>query len=193
MHEASRSEHSPNNVDRPYELTRLLWFSGWNKGTHLHGIHNGDLEVVVCVTYVPPPLIFDTPKKVICRLIHWYGLNVLPASLCLSREFHTEGPGCIRLQNMGCACGMPLVQMQTLCPSLVPNVRKCFNDVLSTYTPIHLRIEEGSMREGSRDKNNEQSVGPYCCLPREGCICGMMVVLLRGTQYTFAATLHLSV
>ena len=49
MREASRNEQRRNNVKLTYKLTRLLQFSGWNKGTHLHSIHNSDLEIVVCV------------------------------------------------------------------------------------------------------------------------------------------------
>ena len=60
---------SQNDLKGTYEMTRLLQFSGWNKGTHLHSIHNGDLEIVICVGYVLPPLIFNTTKEVICRLI----------------------------------------------------------------------------------------------------------------------------
>ena len=69
-------------------------------------------------------------QEVICRLIQWYRLNVLCASLCLSRQFRTEDPRCIRLQHIGRACGVPLVQIQTCCPSLVPNLQNCFNAVL---------------------------------------------------------------
>ena len=136
MREASRNRQSRNDVECTYELTRLLRFSGWNKGTHLHSINNGDLEIVICVGYMPPPLIFNTSNEVICRLPQWYRLNVLCASLGLSRQFRTEGPRCIRPHNIGRACGMPLVQIQTCCPSLVPNFRHRFTAVLSRYTPI---------------------------------------------------------
>ena len=130
MREASRNGRSRNEVKSTYELTQLLQFSGWNKGTDLHSIHNGDHEIVIYVRYVPPPLIFNTTNEVFCRLIQWYRLSVWCASWCLSRQFRTECPRCIWLQNM------PLVQIQTCSPSLVPNFQNCFNAVLSRYTPI---------------------------------------------------------
>ena len=60
-----------------------------------------------------------------------YRLKVLCPSLCVSLQFRTEGPWCIWVQNMGRACGMPLVQIQTCCPLLVPNLQNCFKSVLS--------------------------------------------------------------
>ena len=69
MREASRNQQRRNNIGGTYELTRLLQFSCWNQGTHLHSIHNGDLEIVVSAGYVPPPLIFNTSNQAICRLI----------------------------------------------------------------------------------------------------------------------------
>ena len=86
-------------------------------------------SIVICVGYTPPPLIFNTSIKVMGRLPQWYRLNVLFASLGLSRQFRIEGPRCIRLQNSGLACGMPLLQIQTCCPSFVPNFQPRFNAV----------------------------------------------------------------
>ena len=93
MREPSRNKQSRNNVKRTYELTRLLQFSAWNKGTHLHSIHDGDLEIVVCVRYVSPPLIFNIAKEVICHLIRSYRLNVLCASLCFPASFAGKAHG----------------------------------------------------------------------------------------------------
>ena len=95
MRKALRTEQHPNN-----ELTRLLQFSGWNQGTHLHSIHNGDLEIAVRVSQASLPLIFNTSNEVICCFIQRYWLNVPCASLCLSRQLCTEGPRCRRLQNI---------------------------------------------------------------------------------------------
>ena len=111
MREVWRNGQSRNDVKCTNRLTQLLQFSSWRKGTHLHSIHNGDLEIVLCVGYMPLPLIFDTAKEFICRLPQWYLFNVLCASLGLSRQFRTEGPRCIWPQNIGRACGMPLLQI----------------------------------------------------------------------------------
>ena len=102
MREASGNRQSRNDVKCTYKLTRLLRFSGWNKGTHLHSINNGDLDIVICVANWPPPLIFNTSNEVMCRLPQWYRLKVLRASSGLSRKFRTESPKCIQPQNIPC-------------------------------------------------------------------------------------------
>ena len=71
MREASRNRQSQINVKCTYELTQLVQFNGSNKGTHLHSINNGDLQIVICVGYMPPPLIFNKSNEVICRLPQW--------------------------------------------------------------------------------------------------------------------------
>ena len=135
MREASRNRQSQNDVRCTYKLTRLLQFIGWNKYTNLHSIHNGNLEIVIRVGYMPPPLIFSTSNDVISSLPQWYRLNVLCASTGLYAE-RTEGPWCIRPPNIGRTCGMPLLQIQTCCPLPVSNFHDRFNAVLSRYTPI---------------------------------------------------------
>ena len=169
MREASRNRQSPNYFKCTYELTWLLQFSGRNKGTHLHNINNGYLEIVTCVRYMPPPLILNTSTEVICHLPQWYRLNPLCASFGLSRQFCTEGPRCIRPQNIGRACGMPLLQIQTCCSSLVENFHSRFNAVLSRYTTIIAicQWKRGPCARVRATKTTNSQLESYCWLPRE--------------------------
>ena len=49
----------------------------------------------------------------------------------LSAKEQTQAPA-----SVGGACSMPLLQIQTRCPSLLPNLSNRFNAVLSRYTPV---------------------------------------------------------
>ena len=81
-----------------------------NVGTHLYGTDNGDFEIVICVRYMPVPLISNTPKEVIYRLPQRYRLDTLCASLGLSHPFCPNGTGCICPENISRTCSMPLLQ-----------------------------------------------------------------------------------
>ena len=147
--------------------------------------HNGDPEIAVRVSQASPPLIFNTSNEVICCLIQRYWLNVLCASLCLSRQLCTEGPRCRRLQNIGDACSMPLLQIQTRCASLLPNLCNRFHAVLSRYTPI-IAICKYETRRCARARATRRAnsrLTTYCYLPRERRVMGLLAVLLRVTQF----------
>ena len=59
------------------------------------------------------------------------GVGVCVWARVLAAPRHSSG---FRLQNIGRAFGVPLVQIQTCCLSLVPNLQNCLNAVLSRYT-----------------------------------------------------------
>ena len=158
-------------------------------------MHNGDLEIAVRVSQASPPLIFNTSNEVICCLIQRYWLNVLCASLWLSRQLCTEGLRCRRLQNIGDACSMPLLQIQTRCASLPPNLRNCFQAVLSRYTPIIAicKYETRLCARARATRRANSRLATYYYLPRERRVMGLLAVLLRVTQYASAVTSYLSV
>ena len=193
MREASHNSQSRNDVQCTWESTQLLQFSAWKKGTHLHSIKNCDLEIVICVGYMPPPLIFNTSYEVICRLPQCYRLDGLCASLGLARQSRAEGPRCIWPQNIGRACVMPIPQIQTCCPRLVLNFHNRFNAVLYTYTPIIAICEwnRGPCVKARATKTTNSHLETYCCLTREARVSGVLVVRLRVNPWASPVTLDL--
>ena len=90
MCEASRNAQKGNYADCTYPLSWFFQVSYFNVDTHLYGMNNGVPEILICVGYMVLPLIFNTPNKVICHHQQRYRLNILCASLGLSRQCCTE-------------------------------------------------------------------------------------------------------
>ena len=168
MHEALSNEQKRNDADCTYPLSWLFHVSSLNVGTPLYGINNGDLEILIRVGYMVLTLIFNTPNKFICRLPQRCRLNIVCASLGLSRQFCAKGPRCICPQNIGRACSMPVSQIQAFCPSLFTNGKNRFNAVLCRYTPEITIYECRYIRRCTRARAWETTntqLKTYCCLP----------------------------
>ena len=101
----------------------------------------------------------------------------------------------MRPQNIGRACGMPLLQVQTCCPSLVLNFHNRSNAVLSRCTPIMAICEwkRGPRARARATITTNSQLETYCCVPRERRVWGVLVVLLRVSPYASPVTLDLVV
>ena len=106
-----------------------------------------------------------------------------------------QGPRCCRLQNIGDAYSMPLLQIQTRCASLLPNLRNCFHAVLSRYRPkiAICKYETRLCARARATRSAKSRLATYYYLPRERRVMGLLAVLLRVTQYASAVTSYLSV
>ena len=82
---------------------------------------------------------------------------------------------------------MPLLQVQTCCPSLLPNLQNCFNAVLSRYTPISAICERktGPCARACATRRTNSRLETYCCLPREQRVWGLLVVSFKSLKTLF--------